>query len=431
MVFDDLTTKFGTSKERLRHLEWAPLIAFLLDEVIRNGGRVANVSKCLRILEDACEERESIQGISLERILETSFAIRRAAFWDAVERRRVDAHRWPRQLYDIKLHRIFRLTPADAEWLERDAQDYPVVGGRILAFRVLADVLRAWGQEDNDGWRRIERIAESRPDFQQRVKRWKRSQIPAPELRLGRWHLENRLHAQNAVKKHENTLQQLQQRMPDIRAWIALPALWYLHNVGRQGTDGWSAKAVADRYGYDLAMAAKVGFRCLWRRETPPLRHEEEANIVPSICIMGLLGLDIDMLEGLNVRDLDEQHLRKAIAYATWTANRLPGWLDACAEHNHSILREIFEPTLRLDYCEVQNPMGRLLWKLANASKSIRAACASILIDLLRAGDPQSDEILAYTLKVMNGLSDIDPALRQLCQASVVSPGNLYASNRL
>lgn len=414
-IFEDLTKKANREDHPAKHLEWIPLAVVLLDNLLDDGPPASIVSSCLRLFEFASMGSGSRETIQLEMSLSGRYRIRRAAFWEAVQQTYAQSGHWPRESFNVKIHRLFHLTIDDAEWLERDAKEHPEIRSRVLAFNALAAEFRK-SLAPNEYWYRIEQIAESRPELRTRVERLKRRLWSKSEIE-SQWGLEDRFHTRRRVEKERKILRDLQNRISSIRSGTDIEALDYLYQTGRTATDNWSGQAVANRYGEELAGAAKEGFRHLWVNESPPLRHEYEANVIDSLCTMGLLGLDLDVSDGLDVGSLNEQHLRKAITYAACKVNGFPAWLDICADRAPAILREVFSASLRMDYSGTDHQSSRLLWKLAGASKGIRAACAAILMDLLKMGDPPSDRVLTQVLQSLREIPSANTTFHSLCRS--------------
>jgi hypothetical protein len=217
----------------------------------------------------------------------------------------------------------------------------------------------------------------------------------------------------------------LRKELPQIRDGKALHALMHLQEVGSRGTDDdWSAAAVTERYGAEIAAAAAEGFQRVWQTQTPPALRETEANVLPFVCSLGVLGLNLATQQGLDVTQFDEAQLRKAIAYGSWQLNQLPAWLDRCAERAPEMLREIFGPSLHLDHSSEHG--DRLLRKLSHASHAVRAACAPLLLNLLGQGAPPRAAVLEQMLQLLQGLTAHADELRALsrsgCEASLDTP---------
>jgi hypothetical protein len=180
----------STEGNMARHFEWAPLVVALLDEILRSGSSFSALSGCLRLIEKVSESRGTREGAAVDVSLSKHPHVRRAAFWEAVERTRARNGSWPRRSWDVDLDYTFRLTDEDADWIERDAIERPDAPGRLLAFDALADVLKAWSTNNGEVWRRLKRVSETSRELGKRMERW-RNQPFYPPYSAGRsqWHL--------------------------------------------------------------------------------------------------------------------------------------------------------------------------------------------------------------------------------------------------
>jgi len=409
-----------------KHLEWAPLVVGLLDSILRSGGLVPQLATCLRILKEA-GRGGAYESVELDQLLTESLSLRRAAFWDAVEQWRSAHGQRPRYAHQAWPYDVFNPTLVDADWLERDTIADTDPWKLNLAFDGLQLVLDERRSEGNNR-DRIARVASERPEFGEHLRRRMNPPLPKNEELEGAykiaWMYRRRLWQEQRNKKKELTA--LRRELPRIRSGDAVKALFRLYKVGRrQDETEWLPEAVAETYGSDLAEAAAEGFRAIWNKQTmPPGRHEVEAGSIPYVCVLGAFGLELEIRQGLNVAQLDEVRLRKAITYAQWSRGDFPVLLDGCVERSPMLVRELFDPSLRLDYDSDDG--GRLLRRLANASEPVRAACAPLLIDLLQISDPPHDRTLALILLAMHGLSAHSARLNALCrprcEASIECP---------
>ncbi|WP_437950246.1 hypothetical protein WME98_05060 [Sorangium sp. So ce296] len=399
--------------EDAKPLEWLPLVVVLLDDMLRTGDVVTLLPAGIHVLEQA-NNLSAFGRVELANLLADKAPLRRAMFWDRVERWRGKHGHWPRHVAEVWPYSLFSRSSEDADWLEGDAITHDHVEGRLLAFDGLIDVLSV--QRDESGDRgRVERVAKQRPELMKHLQRIMGSPLQGKELE-GAWRLSWQLRQVpfKEERRRNKARAVLREKLLQIRSGEAFRALMHLYEVGCSD-DGWSPAAVTSKYDAELAAAAAEGFQRVWQRQTPPALHEMPANVLPQVGVIGALGLSLEIQQGLDVTQLDEGRLRRAITYAGWQLNEFPAWLDGCAKRSPSVLCEIFGSSLRLDHASEHGE--RLLRKIAHASQPVRAACAPLLLDLLRSADPPHVPVLEYTLQALHGLSAHTDELRALCRS--------------
>ncbi|MGK3999297.1 NACHT domain-containing protein [Sorangium sp. So ce1024] len=401
--------------EEAKQLEWLPLLVVLLDDMLRTRDTVALLQTAIHVLEQA-DNLSKFGRMELAELLADRAPLRRAIFWDSVERWRGKHDRWPRHAVEVWPYSLLKRSLEDADWLEEDALTHDHAAGRLLAFDGLIGILNVQADEAGDRGR-VERVAKQRPEL---MKHLERTMGPPPQGKdlAGAWRLSWQLRQMTFKEERQRnkTHAVLREKLPQIRSGKALRALMHLYDLGRTESDGgWSPAAITREYDTDLAAAAAEGFQRVWQMQTPPALHEMPTNMCPQVSIIGGLGLNLEIQQGLDVTKLNEGQLRRAVTYAGWQLNEFPAWLDGCANRSPSVICEIFGPSLRLDHASEHGE--RLLRKLAYASQPVRAACAPLLLDLLRAGDPPHEPVLEYALQALHGLSAHADELRTLCRS--------------
>ncbi|XXX73267.1 hypothetical protein WMF30_37030 [Sorangium sp. So ce134] len=401
--------------EDAKQLEWLPLVVVLLNDMLRRGDAVALLPAAIHLLEQA-NNLSTFRRVELANLLADKPSLRRAIFWDLVERWRGENGRWPRHLYRVWPYSLFSRSSEDADWLEGDALTHDHVEGRLLAFGGLMAVLNVQGDQAGDR-ARVEGVAKQRPELMKHLRRTMGSPPQGKDLEAAwklSWQLRKTPFKEERQRNKAHNV--LREKLPQIRSSEAFRALLHLYEVGcNESDDGWSPAPVTSKYDAELAAAAAEGFQQVWQRQMPPALHEMPMNVRPRVGVLGVLGLNLGIRQGLDVTQLDEGLLRRAVTYSGWQLNQFPAWLDGCAKQSPSLICEIFGPSLRLDH--VSERGERLLWKLAHASQPVRAACAPLLLELLRAGDPSYEPVLKYTLQALHGLSTHADELRALCRS--------------
>ncbi|MEP7120379.1 MAG: hypothetical protein ABJE95_05705 [Byssovorax sp.] len=417
-LFERLTVKKGNGV--FRFLEWAPAIVVLLDGVLQSEGTSpVPVSVCVRLLKDVGRDDIHLHVELEKELIERTF-IRRAVFWDAVARAREMADRWPHTISDLQIEYPLFPSMKDADWLETDASDHSDVEGRVLAFDALIRVL--WWSKAEQDRERVKRVAQKRPELAAHLQF---STDPRP---LSQEDLDaiNRMEQLSLLSESQIQQQKrwyyelLRREVPCIRSGENIELLFGLVDAGRRDSNAeWSASNVAELYDSEIAAAAVEGFCRIWNEQEFPAPHDVAVNRTPYICTAGALGFELLIRQGLDIASLDETRLRRAVTLSAWQLNRFPGWLDVCAELAPWLLRDVFGPSLVLDYSTEQN--GRLLSKLASASESVRSACAPILIGLIRASEPQHETVFAFVFQALKDVPGCGIELIELCHDRCVA----------
>jgi hypothetical protein len=350
----------------------------------------------------------------VEAILSAHPQVRREMFWRHVAA--CAANRpFPRRYWDLHVIGTVAPTDADITWLSEDVVGRADVRERLLAFDCLVrafpranstqvEVVAALGaiagasdaaRGERALTKRFERLLNP-PFFPDHHSIWNmQRRHRASEMRTERVQRENHSH--------------LLAILAEIRAGIHEGALLHLYATclsesgSHHGTV--TRKSIAEKYGADTADAAIEGFRQFWRIHDPVRREDEEPSRTPRLCMVGLVGIDHDIQEDVDLLALPEPLLRKALVYACWELNGFPDWFVQCATARPDLVREVFAPSLRLDLESpppAQPPsLGRLLYKVEYAAPEIRSAVAPIVLDMVRGGEPPDVEMLDRALQLL------------------------------
>lgn len=259
-------------------------------------------------------------------VLRASPEVRRALFWHHV-RRETERGRRPRRRWDVGHLEPIAPSVADREWLVRDAIEAPEVWHRLLAF----DFVMAM-REDGDGCVPLESIASQADGLHggdSLGKHLARAKNPPGLPVRHRFELLRRTRELRERRQHERNQAALHGEITRIREGKHPNALHHLYGIGNTAGPlaryaGFSVDAVAAEYDREIASAAREGFKRYWRENEPVLLHErEERNRTPDACVFGMVGIGLDVEDGLDITALPEALLRRAAAYGL-ADQRLP-----------------------------------------------------------------------------------------------------------
>lgn len=165
------------------------------------------------------------------------------------------------------------------------------------------------------------------------------------------------------------------------------------------GGDNWAlstAGSLNNICGPILGPLARRGIKRLWRQWQPTLPQEVNNSIDRiEIC---LLGLWIDIQDGLDLRGLRTEHAEIAARLALHELNGLPSWLPTLIAHHRQTVQTIF---VRQIHDEFQIPadaphlsvlISSLVWEDEGAA---RALCAPDLLAALSSAEPAHPKVLA------------------------------------
>lgn len=339
-------------------------------------------------------------------------ALRRILLWRRVGIAKTRTGKWPRHPHEVNFWSL-RLTRDDVSWLTEDCLARSVIQERLLAFDLLSQIINQT-EEPAPAIAFLRSVA-SRDETQVLSRRLERGLNPA----LGMfWQEPYRLQraAMNRrnERAHKESSRRLHEQIESIRSGENDQALYHLYEVGLLNDSQTEAAsrirscldAISSRYGDEIGSAARAGFKELWRKQCTVLPHEVEPNIIPDACCAGMLGVELDVADGLDFGMLSPELRHNAVVCACWDFNGWPDWLGRLTEANPAFIREVLQPSLELDYHRSHDSphLGRILWRLPRAPLVARQACAPDLLRLVRVNDPPHVDTLTTLFEVFQGL---------------------------
>ncbi|MDB4956297.1 MAG: uncharacterized protein JWO36_3866 [Myxococcales bacterium] len=108
---------------------------------------------------------------------------------------------------------------------------------------------------------------------------------------------------------------------------VYVAAFHYLGEPLRQRQTQRDFKRLAEYFGDALVPTIIRGMKAYWRRRSPPMPDPSDES-VEILNLAGLVGLTMDIDDGLDVRSLAPDEVSKAATYALYEINALPYWFD-------------------------------------------------------------------------------------------------------
>ncbi len=417
----------GSASVRVKHerLWFGECLAELIAQVADDGPPFpASFVESLDLLQYVESHRETRSTGRINTIVRQHARLRREAFWHDVELSTLKNKKFPRNSWELRPRHPFEPTDVDITWLKEDCVARASVHERLLAFDCLYRVLpRAMPLDEQ--WNTLSEVAaesDKRNKCESLARKLEHLRSPPLAMlpdethrEMQRMDLQQRAYQLRQRRTRETNHQYLRTTVDTIRSGTHFYALFHLHEIsvseGQSRVDGASLSidAITRVYDAEVAEAAREGFKSFWRQHDPIAPESHPPNSTPSACDMGLVGLQLEIEDGTDLMALPEPLLRKVVIYATWKLNNFPAWLSRCAERRPQLVRDIFAPSLRLDYGQLPSSdnaeFGRLLRKVSYASPEVRRACVPEVVDLLRQGDPPKLDTL---LSVVNILESTD-----------------------
>ncbi|MBR9972105.1 hypothetical protein [Magnetospirillum sulfuroxidans] len=152
---------------------------------------------------------------------------------------------------------------------------------------------------------------------------------------------------------------------------------------------------MAKTFGRMIRAIARRGFKNHWRRWQPP---PPELNTGYKPAEVSLLGLKLDVDDGLDLAALSPEHAEIAARLALHELNGLPSWLPTLIAHHPQTARTIFARQIGAEFqvpAEVQHVselISALLWEDDGAA---RALCGPGLLAALSNAEPAHPKVLA------------------------------------
>jgi hypothetical protein len=397
-------------------------LAELMARTVESGPPFpAALADSIELLHEAQRHPDASVHRRVESILSEHPRLCRELFWRHVAALAARGA-FPRGYCDLRLIGMLGPTDADVDWLSQDCIERNDVRERLLAFECLAQVLVQLSRDECitvlSGVASASDEAHGVRALTKRLERLKHPPNVSAHPSLSRMSLRQR-----ARKMRERNLQKqdhaaLRSNLCALRSGQDVDALIHLYKicVSRKGSGHGTvtSTAIGEKYDDDIAEAGIEGFKRFWRSHEPVQPEDHEPNSTPLLCRVGLVGLDHDIHDGVDLLGLPEPLLRKAVVYATWKLNDFPPWLLPCAKARPDLIRDVFAPCLGLDF---ESPgdgntpnLGRIFYKVAYAPIEIRQACAPTVADLLRSGDPPDVQVLVRVLDLLRSCEALSAA---------------------
>ncbi|MFH0957729.1 MAG: hypothetical protein V1897_03415, partial [Pseudomonadota bacterium] len=337
----------------------------------------------------------------------------REIFWETVRKKRIPkggiSPPVVNQLYQIHhSETLWDLSATDLEWLLDDLANRGELDDRLLALHSIFHVLFFTDRRD-ETVPSIRAAVSGNIELENQLNEYVKPRSKR-ENAFERKHRADELkRRREEEKRHQKNKEVLLQEINAIREGKNFSALHFLRYEMRDKGSGnsWgqaSWRSLIPKYGNEVAEAARSGFKRMWRDWSPPLPHEtssrkEFENGIP----VGLTGLALDAIDGLDFRSLSTDELNKAARYAMRELNGFPDWLSKLADIFPEAVRSTIAACVTADYAIAadQECPHDVLAKLVYAPEGLVNLCAPDLFDLFKKGNPPNTGNLDYTLRIL------------------------------
>ncbi|WP_437909438.1 hypothetical protein WME95_17060 [Sorangium sp. So ce327] len=419
----------------------AECVAELLGLIVEDGTPLPDEApEALELIDEARYHPDGPPMPHVSAALDRHPQLRRAIFWRAIGAFEDEQRRQARTYWDATAA-CARLGTQDLAWLAEDALLRAQSRERALTFDCLWHLSQRGIEDASQREAVLSRIAQESDAAhgdKALVRKLQRKANPpfyVPREAFSRMRLRERARALRETRTLESNRQILNSILPEIAAGARSDVLLHLFERCRSREPGGrgtiSFTAISERYGSAVAEATRRGLKAFWRINRPIRIEDHEPHSVPFHAIIGLLGIALDVADGLSVSTLSYELQRAVVEYAPWSLNRFPEWFENVARDHAQLVRDVLRPPIQLDYAALppkQEPeLGRVLYKISRAPEAVRQACAPELTELLLVSDPPYVRVLQDTLDVIDGVSAI-PRIQfialaeQRCRASANDP---------
>lgn len=389
----------------------ARLVSSVLDELSDDAERPEDIARALTVFRWCNEHGLHIwHGLDeVKQAVARHPEIRRELFWRRVEEHRQREGSTPTRYFELRYsYEIFELNSADRGWLALDAQTRPEVRERLLAFDALSRTPAPEGDQASH-LEFLREVSDGIPELTRRLNRMLNRPAALPYPRSRRWDLERRARELAQERREARNHAELKKHVNQIRAGTCFSALWFLYrNAGRSHMSygDTTAASLEERYGSEIAEAAVAGWRAFWRTYDPPMPHERETrNSTPGAALIGLVGLKLDFVDGLDAARLNSEEARRAARYASCKLNSFPAWLAPLTVAHPEVVTTALCPSVVADMMHPDDGtlVHDVLAKLPRADDAVRAVLAPYVAKQLCAEEPPMVRALAYALDVVIG----------------------------
>lgn len=431
-ILGTLDSATGKPKLNPNGVWLAECIIELLSAISEDGGEYPeSVPEVLELLQDAAYHPEYSSTRGFADVLKKHPEHRRRLFWHAVDALQSKQGKRARSYWDVAAGRG-RVGIEDLPWLWEDAKTKPHVRDRVLAFDCIWHVVHGGVEDPGKRSSLLSGIANEVDAMHGdgalgRKLRRKLNPRHFVEIEaIVRMNLQSRARNLRKSRIVEENRRVLNEELPQITDGTHHGALLHLFGGYHLGQEkGPAFTRITEEYGPQVAEAARSGLKAFWRANEPPKINDFEQGQIPTMGEIGLLGMEVDVADGLDVANLSEDLRRAAIGYAIWELNRFPAWFEDAVRGHELLAAEVLREVMQRDY--VSTDLGRVIHKLSLASKTIRRACSPILSSLLQESDPPDVQVLKGVLEALDGTevlfrTEMAALAEARCNASLDEP---------
>lgn len=200
----------------------------------------------------------------------------------------------------------------------------------------------------------------------------------------------------------------------------------YLFDAVRAAKNGTANYSLSDwrmlepEFGEPVARAFRDGLVAGWRRYAPPtLSKGAEANVIPYVASLGLMGITIESVE---VEDwtagLTEADVETAFRHAMFELNGIPPWLPQLFQAYPDLVTRLAltEIAFELDHDAPEGESHYLLYDVNWSGQWLWEALAPPLIQRLAVEEPRNLRNLRYVLNILLGSTLPDGVLADIAR---------------
>lgn len=163
---------------------------------------------------------------------------------------------------------------------------------------------------------------------------------------------------------------------------------------------------LAEAVGPDLVPVFFAGFKACWRKRSVDFR-DPSASSIPNVTLAGLIGIGLEVAEGLDFASLSAEEATRASKYATYELNGLPKWMGDLLSAHLVAVGAVLKDAVASEW-DSDTPEFGVLRYAPYESSSVGRVLGEIALELFERRLPKTRRVLAYAL---DSLLALDRAL--------------------
>jgi hypothetical protein len=378
-------------------------IALVIERLARAGSVPAHVIELLAGVERLAERAHIYLGDDERRTLDLRLGE------DAVARRALWSERiaWAQRTPHASLQPL-----AEPMFGQIEATDFAWLWGIVRDSQYRFLLHSAWAGFSKEARHGIREAAP--PELLGVLDTYAAKDREAERLRIEQ---EARLEEERVEERRKNNAE-LDTRRTQIESGDDLRALiWAWEHLARLGTDDMDLVRLLQFVGPDQAETLRRGFIACWRKQAVELPTPGGGRR-PTRYLAGLIGLTLEVREGLHLSTLSKSEAQLATRYAL-NDSALPFWFPDLLSAAPEGVLEVLRPAIDADWRYEAEHDG-LLSAAARAPANVSAAIRSRAIELLREGTPANLRTLHWAVDLFLTESSDRALLAEVARSHVV-----------